>query len=83
MARILDSGLTARRPRKYTRPVDEPATDPSGPPEVPADLTTVGDLLGWVGDDADRAQAVLDQENVKDKPRKTLAEPLATVILEA
>lgn len=81
MARILNSGLTARRPRKYTRPVAEPATDPSGP--VPADLTTVGDLLDWVGNDADRAQLVLDQENAKDKPRKTLVEPLATVILEA
>ncbi|MEV0993426.1 hypothetical protein [Nonomuraea sp. NPDC050202] len=33
---------------------------------------TVDDVLGWVGDDPDRARAALEAEEARDKPRSTL-----------
>lgn len=42
---------------------------------------TISEVLEWVGDDAEKAQAALDAENLKESPRKTLVDELETVIL--
>lgn len=78
-----------------TAPVDSPAIDlgdePTPLPEVPEDLTTVDDLLGWVNEDESdpesevdtlsRAVAVLRQEG-RDG-RVTLVKPLEDLLLDA
>lgn len=48
--------------------VDDPDDRPASPDEVPDG--NVDEILGWVGDDHDRARAALAAEQVKDKPRK-------------
>lgn len=40
----------------------------------------ISELKDWVGDDKDRAQLVLDDENSQDNPRKTLVKHLEEVI---
>lgn len=37
---------------------------------------SVADVMDWVGDDVERAQAALDVEQAKDKPRSTLVAQL-------
>ena len=46
--------------------------------EIPAG--NISELKDWVGDDKDRAQLVLDDENSQDNPRKTLVKHLEEVI---
>lgn len=41
---------------------------------------SISELKIYVGDDKDRAQAVLDAENAKEKPRTTLVTALTEVI---
>lgn len=41
---------------------------------------SISELKTYVGDDKDRAQAVLDAENAKEKPRTTLVTALTEVI---
>lgn len=56
--------------------VEEDAT--GGPHLVPG--STAAEILEWVGDDPARAQAALDAEQAREKPRVTLVgklEPLA------
>lgn len=50
------------------------------PPQNLVPVGTVGELLKWVGDDKDRAQRVLDQENGEEKPRKSLTSQLEEII---
>lgn len=61
-------------------------TDEAPFPAVPADLTTVDALLGWVEEDDDetpaRAVSVLVQERQSEQPRKTLVEPLERKVLD-
>lgn len=65
--------------------LDEPG--PGDLPEVPADLTTVDDLVAWVKDEEDeiarrlRASAVLAAEEAADhEPRTTLVTPLQAIL---
>lgn len=41
---------------------------------------SISELKSYVGDDKERAQAVLDAENAKEKPRTTLVTALTEVI---
>lgn len=50
---------------------------------IPEDLSTIDELLSWVGADPDRAEVVLAAENAKSGPRKTLVQQLTDIILEA
>lgn len=43
---------------------------------------TIREVMGWVGNDKDRAQTALDDENSKESPRKSLVEKLEEVIGE-
>lgn len=93
MTRLLNSGLSAHRARKYTpqpeQPVSGPQTESQEPQTeiVPEGMTKVDELLEWVneGDVAARAQAVLTWETEKPEKhqRKTLVQQLAEQILEA
>lgn len=56
-------------------------------PEITSEVNTeeipegnISELKDWVGDDKDRAQLVLDDENSQDNPRKTLVKHLEEVI---
>lgn len=54
-------------------------------PEPTADLTdvpagTVAEVIGWIGDDPDRAQAALDAEAQRDKPRTTVTDHARSVL---
>lgn len=46
--------------------------------EVPEGTTA--EILGWVGDDQDRAQAALDKEEEDDSPRKGLTSELSKIL---
>ena len=69
---------------KTWRPAAEEPADPKGlaeeEPESPDDEldidATATDILGWVGDDPDRAEEALAAERAKDKPRSTLVKQL-------
>lgn len=52
------------------------------PAEAPEKITdgTIAEVLEWVGEDVDRAQQALDEENYKDSPRKTLVDELEALI---
>lgn len=41
---------------------------------------TSKELVDWVGDDPERAQRILDQENASDKPRKTVVEAMEKLL---
>jgi len=41
---------------------------------------SIKELKAWVGDDKDKAQLLLDDENSKDEPRKTLVKALEEII---
>ncbi|NHA02030.1 hypothetical protein G5V59_26945 [Nocardioides sp. W3-2-3] len=43
----------------------------------------VEDVLASVGNDADKAQAALDAEKAKDKPRSTLVAKLENIVAAA
>ena len=54
-------------------------------PEPTADLTdvpagTAPEVIDWIGDDPDRAQAALDAENQRDKPRSTVTDHATAVL---
>lgn len=80
---LLNSGLNVgpHRARTYRRSTPPPAPATG----VPEDLTTVEDLLGWVGEDTERAQVVLNAERSKDEDdqRSTLVEPLEALVAPA
>ncbi len=57
------------------------ASKPAKPEGGPAD-GTVDEVLESVGDDKAKAQAALDAENAKDKPRKTLVEELEGILAD-
>lgn len=65
---------------------DAPATDRSGRPLAPRPAagvetsdTSVGGILDAVGNDPQLAQAALEAENSKSKPRTTLVARLTTI----
>lgn len=70
---MLNSGLSAHRPRRFSR---------ATPEDIPEDVTTVEELLEWVGEDRDRAQRVLTAEEAQpeDDQRSTLMEPLQALL---
>jgi hypothetical protein len=41
---------------------------------------TSKELIDWVGEDPERAQRILDQENASDKPRKTVVEAMEKLL---
>lgn len=41
---------------------------------------TVKELEDWVGEDKERAQAVLDSENANDEPRKSLVRAMEAIL---
>lgn len=41
---------------------------------------TTKEILGWVGEDLERAQRALDQENAEEKPRKTVVKALEDLL---
>ncbi len=44
---------------------------------------TVGDVLFWVGDNAERAALMLDVENARPTPRSTVTGPLTSIVDKA
>lgn len=55
----------------------EPAVDPDAVPDG-----TVAVVLGWVGDDRERAVRALEVENAAEKPRTTLVNALEALATE-
>ncbi|MGW4784226.1 hypothetical protein [Streptomyces sp. NPDC004230] len=52
------------------------------PVEAPEELDingTAADVLAWVGDDPERAETALEQEQAKDRPRSTLVKQLEKI----
>lgn len=47
---------------------------------IPEDITTVKDILEWVGDDSDKAELVKLEEEEKENPRKSLLKGLDEVL---
>ena len=43
---------------------------------------TTAEILQWVGDDKEKAQAALDKENADEKPRKGLTGELEEILTE-
>lgn len=81
---LLDSGLSAHRPRRYT---GKAKATPAPEPDAQGSVTDVPDanvakVLEWVDGDPERAQQALDHENTKDTPRKTLVHDLTNLILD-
>ncbi len=58
-------------------PEPEPQVDPEAVPEG-----TVATVLGWVGDDRERAVRALEVENAADRPRSTLVGALEALATE-
>ena len=54
------------------------ATPSPAKSHVPAG--TIAEIIRWVGDDKDRAQRALDEENKQEKPRKSLTSQLHEVL---
>ncbi|WP_327378007.1 hypothetical protein OG393_31020 [Streptomyces sp. NBC_01216] len=83
--------LLERAPGKVTdlTPAHGPAegTGPDGGgPEGPEGLdieASVAAVVGWVGDDPERAAEALAAEQAKDSPRSTLVKQLTAVVGEA
>lgn len=81
----LDAAAKAWRPAAE-EPADSEETEEEDPEEEPEpedpdgdelDIdATAADVLGWVGDDPDRAEEALAAERDKDKPRSTLVKQL-------
>lgn len=69
---------TGGDPTAATPPGGASTGDDTGGEERPAQNASVEKLLGWVGDDLDRARDVYDAEldRPKDDQRTTLVEPL-------
>lgn len=74
---------------------DSPSSEQSPPPEPPQEQPpepepedesvpdgTSKEVLKWVGDDKERAQAALDKENASNKPRSTLVDDLEKKLAE-
>lgn len=53
----------------------EPAADPDAVPDGPA-----ADVLGWVGEDTERAGRALAAERERAKPRVSVVEPLEELL---
>lgn len=47
---------------------------------IPEDVTTIKQILEWVGENKDRANLVLSSENESETPRSTLIHKLEEVI---
>lgn len=62
----------------YTKNEEPETTSEVNTEEIPEG--NISELKDWVGDDKDRAQLVLDDENSQDNPRKTLVKHLEEVI---
>jgi hypothetical protein len=60
-----------------TAPEPEPEPEATGS-EVPEGTTA--EILAWVGDDQERAQAALDAEQASDKPRVGLTGELEKIL---
>ena len=69
------------QPDPNPEPDPDPAADEEQVDEYPQD-GTVADVLDWVGDDPELAQAALDAEEDRSKPRVTLIDQLETIIEE-
>lgn len=67
--------LEAELARLKGEKVAEPETDLT---DVPAG--TVDEVIAWIGDDPERAQAALDAEDQRDKPRTTLTDHARSVL---
>lgn len=59
--------------------VEQEPEDPQEPPEELDINGTAADVLAWVGDDPERAETALEQEQAKDKPRSTLVKQLEKI----
>ena len=59
---------------------DSASTEQSAESSVPTG--SVREIMDWVGDDKDRAQSALDQENSKDDSRVSLVRQLEAKIAE-
>ncbi|MFG3488552.1 hypothetical protein [Streptomyces sp. NPDC047972] len=79
----LDEAAKAWRPA-VDEPADSKEIEKEGPEEESDDGeldidATAADVLGWVGDDPDRAEEALAAETAKDKPRSTLVKQLERI----
>jgi hypothetical protein len=55
---------------------------PQEPQQEEVKSGTSREVLGWVGDDKDRARRALEKEQASDKPRSTLIRELNEVLEE-
>lgn len=83
----LPSGIADRVERGHLRLVNADGSAIEAEPAAPADSDTVPDgsiavVLGWVGEDKDRAREALKVESRAEKPRVTLVNTL-TALVEA
>lgn len=74
LKRLLDEGFLGEE--------EVVESDTSGDAAGSTKEPTVDEILADVGEDKAKAQAALDEENGRDKPRKTLVEKL-TALVEA
>ena len=65
-------------PKKKLVITDDITPDVVEEQEVPEG--NIKDLLEWVGEDKDKAQLLIYEENSQDKPRKTLTNSLEAII---
>ncbi|MFE0651052.1 hypothetical protein ACFVZH_20925 [Streptomyces sp. NPDC059534] len=81
----LDEAAKAWRPSSEESADSEDPAEEEDPEEEGADGdeldidATAPDVLGWVGDDPNRAEEALAAENAKDKPRSTLVKQLERI----
>lgn len=60
--------------KKAPEVVEEPKS------EIPEDVTTIKEIIEWVGDSTDKAKLALEEESSKENPRKTLVKDLEEII---
>ena len=83
----LPSGIADRVDRGHLRLVNADGSEITAEPEPIVDPDAVPDgtvaaVLGWVGDDRERAARALEAENATDKPRTTLVGALEALATE-
>lgn len=83
----LPSGIADRVARGALRLVNADGTEIEPESEKPADdgalpSGSIAVVLGWVGDDHDRAMKALEAEQAADRPRKSLVAALEAMLTD-
>lgn len=84
IAHATDSSRGSKGESKQPQP-EQPQQQETPPEEEQSSEVpdgTTKEILSWVGDDKERAQAALDKENASSKPRSTLVDDLEKKLAE-